>query len=330
MENGKIINLMKSKIIPISADASFRNFYRIILKKNSKIIVFTKKEKYQNLVAYSAINKFLRENKILAPKLFTHNYKKGVIVIEDFGDLSFYKVLSKQKNKFIIYKKLINLLLIIQKIKPQKNLETINGRQYIIKKYSNKFLHKESDLFFDWYLPLFFNKKRTIEIKKKAKKVLAKLYKKLNYPNTCFVHRDYHVQNLMKVGNKIGVIDSQDALIGNPAYDLASLIDDVRIKTTKKLKIQIYNYYLKKNIKINKAAFQKFSTDFDILSVQRNLKIIGIFSRLFKRDKKDGYLKFIPYTWKLLEMRMSSKIFLDLRKILDENISQILRKKIIK
>ena len=321
---------MKSKIIPISADASFRNFYRIILKKNSKIIVFTKKEKYQNLVAYSAINKFLRENKILAPKLFTHNYKKGVIVIEDFGDLSFYKVLSKQKNKFIIYKKLINLLLIIQKIKPQKNLETINGRQYIIKKYSNKFLHKESDLFFDWYLPLFFNKKRTIEIKKKAKKVLAKLYKKLNYPNTCFVHRDYHVQNLMKVGNKIGVIDSQDALIGNPAYDLASLIDDVRIKTTKKLKIQIYNYYLKKNIKINKAAFQKFSTDFDILSVQRNLKIIGIFSRLFKRDKKDGYLKFIPYTWKLLEMRMSSKIFLDLRKILDENISQILRKKIIK
>jgi len=330
LENGKIINLMKSKIIPISADASFRNFYRIILKKNSKIIVFTKKEKYQNLVAYSAINKFLRENKILAPKLFTHNYKKGVIVIEDFGDLSFYKVLSKQKNKFIIYKKLINLLLIIQKIKPQKNLETINGRQYIIKKYSNKFLHKESDLFFDWYLPLFFNKKRTIEIKKKAKKVLAKLYKKLNYPNTCFVHRDYHVQNLMKVGNKIGVIDSQDALIGNPAYDLASLIDDVRIKTTKKLKIQIYNYYLKKNIKINKAAFQKFSTDFDILSVQRNLKIIGIFSRLFKRDKKDGYLKFIPYTWKLLEMRMSSKIFLDLRKILDENISQILRKKIIK
>ena len=321
---------MKSKIIPISADASFRNFYRIILKKNSKIIVFTKKEKYQNLVAYSAINKFLRENKILAPKLFTHNYKKGVIVIEDFGDLSFYKVLSKQKNKFIIYKKLINLLLIIQKIKPQKNLETINGRQYIIKKYSNKFLHKESDLFFDWYLPLFFNKKRTIEIKKKAKKVLAKLYKKLNYPNTCFVHRDYHVQNLMKVGNKIGVIDSQDALIGNPAYDLASLIDDVRIKTTKKLKIQIYNYYLKKNIKINKAAFQKFSTDFDILSVQRNLKIIGIFSRLFKRDKKDRYLKFIPYTWKLLEMRMSSKIFLDLRKILDENISQILRKKIIK
>ena len=105
----------------------------------------------------------------------------------------------------------------------------------------------------------------------------------------------------------------------------------MRIKNTKKLKIQIYDYYLKKNIKIRKAVFQKFSTDFDILSVQRSLKIIGIFSRLFKRDKKDRYLKFIPYTWKLLEMRMGSEIFLDLRKILDDNVSQILRrKKIIK
>ena len=156
---------------------------------------------------------------------------------------------------------------------------------------------------------------------------MTNLYKNLNYPNSFFVHRDYHAQNLMKVGKKVGVIDSQDALIGNPAYDLVSLIDDVRIKTNKRLKTQIYNYYLKKNSKINKTDFKKFSRDFDILSVQRSLKIIGIFCRLFKRDKKDRYLKFIPYTWKLLEMRMASKIFLDLRKILDENVNKDLRKK---
>ena len=71
------------------------------------------------------------------------------------------------------------------------------------------------------------------------KKILSKLYKGLNFPNSCFVHRDYHVSNLMKIGKKIGVIDSQDALIGNPAYDLVSLIDDVRIKTSTKLKNQI-------------------------------------------------------------------------------------------
>ena len=120
----------------------------------------------------------------------------------------------------------------------------------------------------------------------------------------------------MKVRSKIGVIDSQDALIGNPSYDLVSLIDDVRLKTSKKLKQQIYNYYLKKNM----FSSRKFLEDFNILSVQRNLKIIGIFSRLFKRDKKSQYLKLIPYTWKLLNMRMKSKMFSELRNIFDNYI----------
>ena len=143
------------------------------------------------------------------------------------------------------------------------------------------------------------------------------------------MHRDYHAQNLMKIGNKIGVIDSQDALIGNPAYDLVSLVDDVRIKTSNKLKNQICNYYLKKTKKIHKIKLKKFLEDFNILSVQRSLKIIGIFTRLFKRDKKNKYLKFIPYTWKLLEIRMRSEIFLELRKILDHNIPKKFRNKIL-
>ena len=88
---------MESKILPIAGDASFRTFYRLVLKKSSKIIVFAKKEKYKNLIAYSAINKFLRANKILVPKLYAHNYPRGIIVIEDFGDSSFYKVLLKKK-----------------------------------------------------------------------------------------------------------------------------------------------------------------------------------------------------------------------------------------
>ena len=129
----------------------------------------------------------------------------------------------------------------------------------------------------------------------------------------------------MKVRSKIGVIDSQDALIGNPSYDLVSLIDDVRLKTSKKLKQQIYNYYLKKNM----FSSRKFLEDFNILSVQRNLKIIGIFSRLFKRDKKSQYLKLIPYTWKLLNMRMKSKMFSELRNIFDNYIPKNKRSKII-
>ena len=320
---------MKSKIMSIAEDASFRKFYRFILNKNSKIIVSAQKERYKNLVAYTAINKFLRENKILTPKLLAHNYPKGIIIIEDFGDITFHKVLLRKKKKLATYQRLVDLLLKIQRIKPRSKIKNIIGKSHIINKYSNKYLHKESDLFFEYYLPLFLNKKKVLNIKKKTKKILSLLYNSLNFSNSYFVHRDYHVQNLMKVGKKIGVIDSQDALIGNPAYDLVSLIDDVRIKTSKKLKNQIYNYYLKKAFKIYRVNSKKFLEDFNILSVQRSLKIIGIFSRLFRRDKKNKYLKLIPYTWKLLEMRTSSKTFSELKKILDRNINKKIRKRIM-
>ena len=319
---------MKSKLFPIAGDASFRNFYRIILNKKSKIIVSAKIEKYKNLVAYSAVNKFLRENKILTPKLFSHNYKKGIIIIEDFGSISLYTILINQKNKLNTYKKIIDLLVKIQKIKPKRKIKSIVKKDHVIDKFSNKYLEEESNLFFDWYLPLFFNKKKVLDIKKKANKILKKLYKKLNFPNSYFVHRDYHSQNLMKVGQKIGVIDGQDALIGNPAYDLVSLVDDVRIKTSTKLKNQIYNYYLKKTSKIYKTNSKKFLEDFKILSVQRSLKIIGIFSRLFIRDKKKQYLKYIPYTWQLLEMRMDSEIFYDIKKIFRSHIFKKVKKKL--
>ena len=282
---------MKFNVLPIAGDASFRKFYRLKLNKTSKIIVLANKEKYKNLIAYVAVNQFLRSNKILTPKLYTHNYLKGVIVIEDFGDLSFYKILLKKKNKFKIYKKLVNLLLKIQKIKPKKKIKNIDSSSHIIDKYSNKHLFKESNLFFDWYLPLFLSKKRASRIKIISNKILSKLYNKLNFSNSYFVHRDYHVQNLMKVGKKIGVIDSQDALIGNPTYDLVSLIDDVRIKTSSKLKNQIYRYYLERTSKIYRISSKKFLEDFKILSVQRSLKIIGIFSRLFIRDKKKTVFK---------------------------------------
>jgi len=318
---------MQFKIQQIKGDASFRKFYRVKLNKNSKIVVFAEKEKYNNLIAYAAINEFLRNNTILAPRIFIHDYSRGIIVIQDFGDNTFYKILLKKKNKLSVYKKLVDLLIKIQKIKPKNKLKTILGKSHILDKYSTKCLHKESNLFFDWYLPLLFNKKKVSRIKLEIKRILSKLYKRLNFSNSCFVHRDYHALNLMKVGNKIGVIDSQDALIGNPAYDLVSLIDDVRIKTSNKLKNQIYHYYLRKNLKINNYNSDKFLEDFNVLSIQRSLKIIGIFSRLFKRDKKNQYLKLIPYTWQLLQMRLNSEIFSELKQILNNYIPKKIRKK---
>ena len=126
------------------------------------------------------------------------------------------------------------------------------------------------------------------------------MIKKLHYKNVTFVHRDFHVSNLMMVKKEIALIDTQDALIGNKAYDLASLIDDVRFKTSNDIKKKLFNYYLKSQKKINKLHIKN---DFEIISVLRNLKIIGIFKRLAVRDKKKKYLKLIPNAWNLIKLR---------------------------
>ena len=121
----------------------------------------------------------------------------------------------------------------------------------------------------------------------------------------------------MLVNKKIGVIDSQDTLIGNRAYDLASLIDDVRLKTSKSFKNKIYKLYIDKKKNLDKI---KFKNDFEILSILRNLKIIGIFTRLAVRDGKKNYLKLIPYAWSLINIRINeNRIFEDLKKLLNQN-----------
>ena len=117
-------------------------------------------------------------------------------------------------------------------------------------------------------------------------------------------------------------------MYGNQAYDLASLIDDVRFKTSNSLKEKIYKYFLNQNKSINK---ENFKNNFDILSVLRNLKIIGIFTRLSSRDRKHYYLKLIPYAWQLIENRINNNfVFKDLKFFLDDNFSKKVRKKIWK
>jgi len=177
-------------------------------------------------------------------------------------------------------------------------------------------LIKEANLFCKWYADKNLSKGLKEKFTKKFLKIIKKLTLNLKLKNTVFVHRDFHVSNLMLFNNKIGVIDSQDALIGNKAYDLASLVDDVRLKTPKSLKNKIYRLYMGKQKKLDKF---KFKNDFEILSILRNLKIIGIFTRLAIRDGKKNYLKLIPYAWFLINMRINdNKVFIDLKKLLNE------------
>ena len=199
----------------------------------------------------------------------------------------------------------------MQKIRIKNNYK-FKDKKINFQYYDKRKLHEESDLFFDWYLKYLLKKKFKKKVKKKIKKELDKLYSKLKFKNKIFTQRDFHAANIMMNGRKLGVIDNQDAILGNRFYDLASLIDDVRIKIPHRIQDNLFKYYILKS-KLNLRNLKTFKQELSILSVQRNLKILGIFIRLHRRDKKNYYLKYLPHTWTLIEKRLQNPVLKNLK-----------------
>ena len=309
---------MNYRLKKISGDASFREFYRLKKGNKSSIIVKAKKEKFKNLISYIIINKILNKNKINAPLLISNHYKHNMIEISDLGKKSFYETVVNRKNKLSYYKDLIKIIFKLQKIKVQKSYK-FGKFKLRLQKYSLKNLHKESDLFFDWYLKFNSKNIKIGKVKRILKKELNKVYKKLYFKNNTFVHRDFHASNVMINKKKFGLVDSQDAIVGNPLYDVASLIDDVRIKLPTDLQNKLLKFYYSKS-KLKKENFKNLKNDYDILSVQRNFKILGIFVRLSKRDRKSNYLKYLPHTWSVINKRLKNPIFKNLKLLLQKPV----------
>ena len=167
-DSGSGMDLMQYKIKKISGDASFREFYKI--EKNSKFTILVKanKDKFQNLIVYAAINTLLIKNRIKAPKLIQEYFIDNMMEIEYLGSHSFLQYIKSKKNKFNDYRKLIELIIKLQKINFKKDIKFKNNK-IRIKKYNLFELHKESDLFFEWYL-----KRNIKKIKFQKKKIKLK------------------------------------------------------------------------------------------------------------------------------------------------------------
>jgi len=236
---------MQFKLKKIRSDASSREFFRLHKGKKTSIIVISKKERFKNLIVYSAINQFLRKKDVYTPKLISQHFKEGIVEIEDFGKKTLLNYVKKSKNKLNLYKKCVDVILKIQKIKSVRKIKCGPNKYFNLNSYNTVNLHKESDLFFDWYLRGILGKNKSLKYKKIVKKELNKIYKKIFFKNQFIVHRDFHVSNIMPINKKLGVIDTQDAILGNPMYDLASLIDDVRVKVSVPIKNKTFQYYLK-------------------------------------------------------------------------------------
>ncbi|HUH42984.1 MAG TPA: phosphotransferase [Sulfurimonas sp.] len=269
------------------ADASFRKYYRLRNGDKTAILMDSSKE-LNSMKAFIEITLKLHASDVCAPKLFEQNQEDGYLILEDFGTTHYLDILNEQNYK-AFYTKAINTILKMQKIDASS-----------LPKYDKDFLHFEMDLMQEWYLENLLQLKMSEPQKKLIKKTLDAISTVvLEQPQGIFVHRDFHSRNIMlKSDKKIGIIDYQDAMSGALTYDLASLLKDCYVaydrKEIKKLALEFRD---KKGLKVDDETFVKW---FDFMGMQRHIKVLGVFSRLSIRDKKDGYLKDIPLTLKYL------------------------------
>ena len=292
-------------IIPIKNDASFRKYYRI---KNKKLIVMdAPPDKGESIEQFRAIADIIHTFNLSAPQIVSFDTKQGFMLLEDFGQTSFSNILNKD-NESKLYKKAIEVLIEINKQSKSKEKKISK-----LKSYSIDLLVNESLLFIDWYLEKRKGELVSSDQKKEFIKILNDFYNNIKPQSSTLVLRDYHVDNLFFLNNQkslkqVGLIDFQDAVIGSPLYDLASLLEDVRRPLRRNLQKKLLEIYIKA-ISIN---IQDAEREMRFFSIQRNLKILGIFCRLSIRDKKDGYLKYLPNAVKLLRKNLQDPFFINL------------------
>ncbi|WP_127491584.1 aminoglycoside phosphotransferase family protein [Acinetobacter calcoaceticus] len=281
------------KIAFLAGDASFRRYARIQLQNKTYMLMDAPPEK-EDCVPFVTIDEFFAGHGVRVPQIVAKDLAQGFLLLEDFGDVLLSTLLNDETvDKY--YE---------QSFKQLIHLQSVNGQEQF-PAYSYEKLLTEMKLLTDWMLPSLqitpnANQQQVID---DAFNVLAKTA--LAQPQV-IVHRDFHSRNLMKIANEpeLGVIDFQDAVIGADTYDLISITRDAYVQWNAERVYQWFRVFydlLPESAKLNRS-FEQFKRDADLMAIQRHIKILGIFVRLFERDGKSGYLKDLPRVmWYLIE-----------------------------
>ena len=275
----------KYSIEVASSDASFRSYYRLDYEDKSFLLMDSSRQK-ESLIPFMDIANRLESVGVNTPRIIEQNLDDGYLIIEDFGSTHLAQVTTLNNLEFY-YTKAIDEIILMQKA------DTVG-----LPLYDKEFLIFEMDLCNEWYLQKHLNITLDNEQKTKLNSILEFIADEvLAQPNGYFVHRDYHCRNIMvKSDDKLGIIDFQDARVGAVTYDLVSLLKDCyyEIETGRREALALY-FRDKAGIKADDETFLRW---FDMMGLQRHIKVLGIFARLDHRDGKDGYLKDIPLTLK--------------------------------
>lgn len=295
---GQPQGLLPDTLTPASSDASFRRYFRLLSESGSTYIVMDAPPDREDTEPFVKVAKLLEQAKVNAPRVLQASPSEGFLLLSDLGNTTYLSALSAKTAP--------KLYLDASKALVQMQLQNVEG---LIPAYNKELLTAELMLFPQWYL----EKHLQIQLSDQEAKALIQVFEvilsnNLGQPQV-FVHRDYHSRNLMvTTENNPGVLDFQDAVIGPITYDLVSLYRDAYIEWEEAQQmdwvIRYWDLARQAGLPVNQD-FGEFYKDFEWMGLQRHLKVLGIFARLYHRDGKDGYLKDIPlvlkYTRKVAE-----------------------------
>ncbi|KHN67619.1 phosphotransferase [Acinetobacter calcoaceticus] len=281
------------KIAFLAGDASFRRYARIQLQNKTYMLMDAPPEK-EDCVPFVTIDEFFAGHGVRVPQIVAKDLAQGFLLLEDFGDVLLSTLLNEETvDKY--YE---------QSFKQLIHLQSVNGQEQF-PAYSYEKLLTEMKLLTDWMLPsLQINP--SVEQQQVIDDAFDLLARTALAQPQVIVHRDFHSRNLMKIADEpeLGVIDFQDAVIGADTYDLISITRDAYVQWNAERVYQWFRVFydlLPESAKQNRS-FEQFKRDADLMAIQRHIKILGIFVRLFERDGKSGYLKDLPRVmWYLLE-----------------------------
>ena len=277
----------------LAGDASFRRYARIVLDHKTLMLMDAPPEK-EDCAPFVNIDEFFAKHGVRVPQILGKNLEHGFLLLEDFGDVLLSSLLNDQTVDAYY----------AQSFKQLVQLQAIDGKHQF-PEYSYDKLISEMHLLTDWMLPSL-QIQPTAEQSALIKRTFAILANAALAQPQVIVHRDFHSRNLMHIAGEadLGVIDFQDAVIGADTYDLISITRDAYVQWNPERVYQWFKvfYELLPEAQKQDRDFEQFKKDADLMAIQRHIKILGIFVRLFERDGKAGYLKDLPRVmWYLLQ-----------------------------
>ena len=295
-----------SSLKSLATDASNRKYFLISQNGLSHVLMYDDGPK-ENISKFLDITKTFSDFSLSVPRIISSYENDGILIIENFGSNKYSEILNK-KNKEKLYKVAIDSLIHLHQFPANKKLKNYSKENYL----------EESFLFFDWYLK-YKKKKFNNSTKEEFKNLLLEHLKIIDLLPRVYVHRDFHIDNLFFLSDRNGFkqcgwIDYQDALIGCPAYDIMSLLEDARLDVDQNIAQQLTDYYVKKSKNIN---LKIFLISFQVIAIQRHLKVLGIFARLSLRDKKETYSRHFPRILRMIRKNLANERFKNLRTSLD-------------